>query len=35
MMRLLRRLASGGRTVVLVTHSTKSFELCDKLVVIG
>lgn len=34
-MRLLRDLASHGRAVVLVTHSTKSLDLCDKVVVMG
>ncbi len=29
MMRTLRRLASGGRTVVLVTHATASLAQCD------
>lgn len=32
MMRLLRRLADGGRTVVLVTHATKNVMMCDKVV---
>lgn len=32
MMRLLRRLADQGRTVVLVTHATKNVNLCDKVI---
>ncbi|MCL5734564.1 MAG: FHA domain-containing protein [Actinobacteria bacterium] len=31
MMRLLRRLADEGRTVVLVTHATKNVMTCDKV----
>lgn len=30
-MMLLRRLADGGRTVIVVTHSTESLHLCDRL----
>jgi energy-coupling factor transporter ATP-binding protein EcfA2 len=30
-MQLLRRLADGGRTVIVVTHSTESLHLCDRL----
>jgi len=32
MMRLLRRLADQGRTVILVTHATKNVMLCDKVI---
>jgi len=32
LMRLLRRLADEGRTVVLVTHATKNVMMCDKVV---
>jgi ABC transport system ATP-binding/permease protein len=32
MMRLLRRLADDGSTVVLTTHATKNVVLCDKIV---
>jgi ABC-type multidrug transport system ATPase subunit/pSer/pThr/pTyr-binding forkhead associated (FHA) protein len=32
MMKLLRRLADQGRTVILVTHATKNVMLCDKVV---
>jgi len=32
MMRLLRRLADQGRTVMLVTHATKNVVLCDKVI---
>jgi ABC transport system ATP-binding/permease protein len=35
MMLLLRKLASGGRAVVVVTHATKNLEQCDRLVVMG
>lgn len=32
MMNLLRDLADGGRTVVLVTHATKNVMMCDQVV---
>ena len=32
MMRLLRRLAEEGSTVVLTTHATKNVTLCEKVV---
>ncbi len=32
MMKLMRRLADQGRTVMLVTHATKNVMLCDKVV---
>ena len=32
MMKLLRRLADQGRSVILVTHATKNVMLCDKVV---
>lgn len=35
MMKLLRRLADDGRTVVLTTHATKNVGLCDKIVVLA
>jgi ABC transport system ATP-binding/permease protein len=35
MMRLLRELANEARAVVVVTHATKSLQLCDRLVVMG
>ena len=35
MMRLLRRLADDGRTVVLTTHATKNVSLCDKIIVLA
>ena len=35
MMRLFRSLADGGRATVLVTHATRSLQLCDKVVVMG
>lgn len=31
LMYLLRELANGGRTVVVVTHSVQSLELCDRV----
>ncbi len=31
MMRLLRRLADQGRTVILITHATKNVMLCDQV----
>ncbi|MEM9136392.1 MAG: FHA domain-containing protein [Cyanobacteria bacterium P01_F01_bin.42] len=31
MMRLLRRLADQGRTIVLVTHATKNVMICDRV----
>jgi energy-coupling factor transporter ATP-binding protein EcfA2 len=35
MMRLLRELADGSRSVILVTHGTASLALCDEVVVMG
>jgi ABC-type multidrug transport system ATPase subunit len=32
MMKLMRRLADQGRTVMLVTHATKNVMLCDKVI---
>jgi len=32
MMKLMRRLADQGRTIVLVTHATKNVMLCDKVI---
>jgi ABC-type multidrug transport system ATPase subunit/pSer/pThr/pTyr-binding forkhead associated (FHA) protein len=34
-MELFHNLAGGGRAVVLVTHATRSLELCDRIVVMG
>ena len=34
-MRLLRGLADGDRAVVVVTHATRSLELCDRLALVG
>ena len=31
MMELLRKLADGGRTVIVVTHATDSLHLCDRV----
>jgi ABC-type multidrug transport system ATPase subunit len=35
LLRLLRRLADSGRTVVLTTHSMQDLDICDKLVVLA
>ena len=35
LMSMLRDLARAGRTVVVVTHSVQSLELCDRLVVLA
>jgi ABC-type multidrug transport system ATPase subunit/pSer/pThr/pTyr-binding forkhead associated (FHA) protein len=35
MMKLLRRLADQGRTVLLVTHATKNVMTCDKVVILA
>jgi energy-coupling factor transporter ATP-binding protein EcfA2 len=35
MMRLLRELADGSRSVIIVTHATANLALCDDVVVIG
>ena len=32
LMRLLRQLANGGQTILLVTHATKNVMLCDQVV---
>jgi ABC-type multidrug transport system ATPase subunit/pSer/pThr/pTyr-binding forkhead associated (FHA) protein len=34
-MQILRRLADGGRTVIVVTHSTQSLRLCDRVLVLA
>jgi ABC-type multidrug transport system ATPase subunit len=34
MMRLLRKLADQGRTIVLITHATKNVMMCDKVLII-
>ncbi len=34
-MMLLRKLADGGRTVIVVTHSMQSIRLCDRLLVLA
>ena len=31
MMELLRKLADGGRTVILITHATRNIAMCDKV----
>ncbi len=35
LMRLLRRLADAGRTIIVVTHSLDSLDLCDRLLVLA
>lgn len=35
MMQLLRKLASQGRTVILVTHATANITMCDRIAFIG
>lgn len=35
LMQSLRKMANGGKTVVLVTHSTLQLRLCDKIVFMG
>jgi energy-coupling factor transporter ATP-binding protein EcfA2 len=35
MMQLLRKLASQGRTIILVTHATANIKLCDRIVFMG
>jgi ABC-type multidrug transport system ATPase subunit len=35
LMEMLRDLARAGRTIVVVTHSVQSLELCDRLVVLA
>ncbi len=32
MMRLMRRLADQGRTIILITHATKNVMMCDKVI---
>jgi len=34
MMRLLRKLADQGRTILLVTHATKNVMMCDKVLIL-
>ena len=35
LMQLLRELADGGRTVIVVTHSVESLHLCDRVLVLA
>ncbi len=34
MMRLLRKLADQGRTILLITHATKNVMMCDKVIIL-
>ena len=34
MMRLLRKLADQGRTIMLITHATKNVMMCDKVIIL-
>jgi ABC-type multidrug transport system ATPase subunit len=35
MMKMLRRLADQGRTIMLITHATKNVMLCDKVIILA
>ena len=35
MMKLMRRLADQGRTIMLITHATKNVMLCDKVIILA
>ena len=35
LMRMLKQMASGGKTVIAVTHITQNISLCDKLIILG
>ena len=35
LMKSLRKMADGGKTVILVTHSTLQLKMCDKIVFMG
>lgn len=35
MMKLLRKLADNGKTIILITHATANINLCDKVVILG
>jgi ABC transport system ATP-binding/permease protein len=35
MMRLLRRLADQGRTIMIITHATKNVMFCDKAIILA
>ena len=35
LMRMMRELADGGRTIIVVTHSMQSIRLCDRLLVLA
>lgn len=35
LMKSLKKMAEGGKTVILVTHSTLQLELCDRIVFMG
>ncbi|AJA46791.1 ABC transporter ATP-binding/permease protein [Clostridium pasteurianum DSM 525 = ATCC 6013] len=35
LMKLLRKLADTGKTIILITHATANLHLCDKAVILG
>ena len=35
MMKLLRRLADQGRTIMIITHATKNVMLCDRVIILA
>jgi ABC-type multidrug transport system ATPase subunit/pSer/pThr/pTyr-binding forkhead associated (FHA) protein len=35
LMRLLRKLADGGKTIMLITHATTNIHICDKVAILG
>ncbi|MEI7988042.1 MAG: FHA domain-containing protein [Chloroflexota bacterium] len=35
MMKLLRRLADQGRTIMIITHATKNVMVCDKVIILA
>jgi ABC transport system ATP-binding/permease protein len=35
MMKLLRKLADQGRTIMIITHATKNVMLCDKVIILA
>lgn len=35
LMRMLKRLAAGGKTVIMVTHTVQNIHLCDRVICMG